>query len=857
MLVQKRSSHPLTAALLRQLLVLMTLSLTTARADDAAAPAAATTEPATATEAAAPQAAESSTTEQPADTAATENATDANTAAEDDPVAGHSYHSEVFNDGPRQQAYLIGGTGAVHFPCTTKVPQVQAFIDQGVGQLHGFWYYEAERSFRQAAMLDPECAIAYWGMAMANESNKDRAEGFIKEAHEKRQSATRREQLYIEALHAFITADTKAKEWDKKRRQAIIKAYEDLSYEFPDDVEAKAFLALELYEGRSKGIPIASYVAYDALMQDILAVNPAHPCHHYVIHLWDYEKPERALKASAACGPAAPAIAHMWHMPGHIYSRLKRYHDAVYQQEASARVDHAHMMRDRVLPDQIHNFAHNNEWLIRNLIFIGRAGDAIDLAKNMIDLPRHPKFNTPSSGSANYGRLRLVQALEDFELWSEVLALADTHYLQPPEKEEDQWSRDRLIARAAFATGDAPRATAIRDRLREQQTKLEGERDEAVAKAVAEATEANKDKEEKERDKAIEEAKKKALDKFNGRLGKLGQIVFALDMYEHLQSEGWKAAQELLTKAGSQPAALKALIQLKAGETDPALETIQKEVDRRRNETIPLAHQVWLQWQAEKRDDAKATFEKLRKISASIDRSVPLFARLDPIAVELGWPEDWREPLEPATDLGERPDLASLGPFRWQPQAAPDWSLVDHEDKSFNLAQYRGKPVIVIFYLGYGCLHCAEQLQKFAPAAARYNAAGIELVAISTDDKAGLVQSHENYRDGTFPFPLVANEEMNVFRAYRCYDDFEDQPLHGTFLIDADGLVRWQDISFEPFMDAEFLLKETCRLLDLPYRRLNRSRLQSRRPRDDRSDPDEPRQRHRLEATATTGAPGA
>ena len=64
-------------------------------------------------------------------------------------------------------------------------------------------------------------------------------------------------------------------------------------------------------------------------------------------------------------------------MPGHIYSRLKRYEDAVFQQEASARVDHAHMMRDRVLPDQIHNFAHNNEWLTRSLRHHGRVREAV------------------------------------------------------------------------------------------------------------------------------------------------------------------------------------------------------------------------------------------------------------------------------------------------------------------------------------------------------------------------------------------------------------------------------------------------------------------------------------------------
>ncbi|MDB5293869.1 MAG: bcp 5 [Phycisphaerales bacterium] len=88
---------------------------------------------------------------------------------------------------------------------------------------------------------------------------------------------------------------------------------------------------------------------------------------------------------------AAPGIAHMWHMPGHVYSDLQRYEDAAWQQEASARVDHAYMMRDRVMPYQIHNYAHNNESCIRDLTYVGRVHDAIALAKNMIELPRNPK----------------------------------------------------------------------------------------------------------------------------------------------------------------------------------------------------------------------------------------------------------------------------------------------------------------------------------------------------------------------------------------------------------------------------------------------------------------------------------
>jgi hypothetical protein len=68
---------------------------------------------------------------------------------------GHSTHGEAFDDGPRQQARLMGGTGRVHLEITCDVPGAQEMFDQGLGQLHGFWYFEAERSFRQVAMLDP------------------------------------------------------------------------------------------------------------------------------------------------------------------------------------------------------------------------------------------------------------------------------------------------------------------------------------------------------------------------------------------------------------------------------------------------------------------------------------------------------------------------------------------------------------------------------------------------------------------------------------------------------------------------------------------------------------------------------
>lgn len=731
----------------------------------------------------------------------------------DDPLAGHSYHGESFNEGPRQAASLFPGNGNVHFPATCADETVQRFIDQGIGQLHGFWYFEAERSFRQAAALDPDCGIAYWGMAMANRNNEKRARGFIEEAVQRKETVSARERRYIEALAAYLDEEAnKGDDAEKKRRQKLVKAYEEILHAYPDDIEAKALLGLALWENRTKGIPISSYFAVDALLQQVLAENPLHPCHHFVIHLWDYEKPERALASAALCGESAPAIAHMWHMPGHIYSRLKRYHEAVWQQEASARVDHAHMMRDRVLPDQIHNFAHNNEWLIRNLIHVGRADAALELAKNMIELPRHPQYNTlQKRGSAKYGRMRLFDVLGQFEMWEDVLKLVESRYLEPTEIPSEQLKRSRHLGVARFRTGDLNGGDEILETFKVELAEERDARETAGAKAEGKAR-----KDEKS-DEDVEKAGKRARAKHDSRIRQLENAVRELEGHVHLERGEFEKAATLFKEVDKllNPGWL-AEAQLLAGETETAIKTARKRVSSNQDETVPLAQLATLLWKAGEREQAAEAFETLRAISAMMDLDAPVFARLQPIAEELGHAGDWRSPLEYGEDFGTRPELETLGPFRWSPSPAPEWSLPDHQEGRHALQDHAGQPVVVIFYLGYACLHCAEQLQAFAPRAEEFERAGISLVAISTDDVEGLKQSHENYDEGTFPFPLVADEALEVFRQYRCYDDFEDQPLHGTFLIDAQGLVRWQDISYEPFMDVDFVLQEAGRLLSQP-----------------------------------------
>ena len=121
------------------------------------------------------------------------------------------------------------GTGAVRFPVTTENPLVQKFINQGVGQLHGYWFFEAERSFRQAAMLDANCAIAYWGMAIANRGNSKRARGFIAEAVKRKAKVSPREAMYIDAMNHFFTS--KASRKDKaKHLDAALKKIDNLAW---------------------------------------------------------------------------------------------------------------------------------------------------------------------------------------------------------------------------------------------------------------------------------------------------------------------------------------------------------------------------------------------------------------------------------------------------------------------------------------------------------------------------------------------------------------------------------------------------------------------------------------------------
>jgi peroxiredoxin len=216
-------------------------------------------------------------------------------------------------------------------------------------------------------------------------------------------------------------------------------------------------------------------------------------------------------------------------------------------------------------------------------------------------------------------------------------------------------------------------------------------------------------------------------------------------------------------------------------------------------------------------DESRETFLRLQAISERLDLTAPPFARLANLARELGMQADWRRPAATPSDIGPRPPLDTLGPLRWDPAPAPSWRLAEADGGTLALEQYHGKPLVVMFYLGASCPHCVEQLKEFSSKAKQFSDAGIALVGISRESQDELKTSAvELNKPAPLGIALACDPTLETFKSYRAFDDFENAPLHGTFLVDGQGQIRWQDVSFEPFKNTAFLIAEGRRLLRLP-----------------------------------------
>jgi peroxiredoxin len=238
-------------------------------------------------------------------------------------------------------------------------------------------------------------------------------------------------------------------------------------------------------------------------------------------------------------------------------------------------------------------------------------------------------------------------------------------------------------------------------------------------------------------------------------------------------------------------------------------------VDRLPNQFVPLATLIEALHANNKEAEAKETFRKLEPMLRQADKDTPIARRLASIVG--GWKTqgEWTPSPEPSTDEtipGTRVDLESLGPLAWSPSPAEGFSLVDTEGKTFNLADHKGRNVVVLFYLGGKCAHCMQQLQEFGKEIKTFAGMNTDLIAIGTDT-AEEARALKTNTDGIkFPMPFLPDPSLVIFKKYQVFDDFENAPLHGAFLIDKQGQIRFQRISADPFLDVEFLKGEAARI---------------------------------------------
>jgi peroxiredoxin len=508
-------------------------------------------------------------------------------------------------------------------------------------------------------------------------------------------------------------------------------------------------------------------------------------------------------------------------MSGHTYSKLHRYPEAAWQQEASVRTDNAQLIRDRILPDQIHNYAHNSEWMVANFNYIGRANRGIELAMNMIEMPRHPELNTLNlqtngipyerrNGTSGQGRRRLLETLLRYELWERAVDLSGTTYLDPTDLAEEQGRRARLLAIAHYELGQPALAQEHVEGLQSAIQTLRKERAAAVEAAEAEAREKGQSTDDQQK------AMSNALQRYQRPLSGLEEMQEELTVLRRLHTGETEGLKEALEKLKGVSKDRMARLWWEAKDTEKALELAAEAVKQGTNQVHLLANHADLLWRAEKTEEAQNVFQEVRARSGWIELDLPIFQRLQPIAASLDLPSDWRVPAEYPEDFGERPNIETLGLFRWKPPTAPDWELPQADGTLLSLDQFRGRPVLLVFYLGHSCEHCLQQLNALAPAEKTFKAMGIQMVAVSADSMDALVRTQEQAREGEgFPFPLVADPARRVFREFKAYDGFEDVPLHGVFLLDPDGRIRWQDVGYEPFEDVHFLVEESRRQLEL------------------------------------------
>ncbi len=396
------------------------------------------------------------------------------------------------NARPSLPAQLLPGQGRIHMPITTRSPEAQAFFDQGVAQMHSFWSREAERSFLQAAQLDPEAPMPQWGIAMVasgdyrpgfqlmddndkipapklparrtGQSGIERAVEAAQKAHQLSANATPREKAYIAAIAARRNLESKDPYAD------YVQKLRELVRQFPEENEARSYLALALMRGYTTPDkrPREGTAEAVALLREVLKNDPDHVgAHHYVIHVLEGStRPQDAWASCKRYPELAPEIPHALHMPGHIYVQSDRWADAATAFDQAARKERELLAADQLYPNGHHG--HNVHFLTTTYMFLGNYGGAMAASDELLHIaenPREARELTNSRTAYRQGWFARLRTLVAFRKWDEVLDAGTLpEYPGPRERAWRHWARGLAYA----ARSDVAQARAEAKLMDEQ-----------------------------------------------------------------------------------------------------------------------------------------------------------------------------------------------------------------------------------------------------------------------------------------------------------------------------------------------------------------------------------------------------
>jgi tetratricopeptide (TPR) repeat protein len=332
---------------------------------------------------------------------------------------------------------LFLGLGKYSRRVTTTSPQAQRYFDQGLAFLYGFNHAEAIRSFTQAAEIDPQCAMAYWGVALANgphinnptvdeESAKAALEALTRAREFVRQAAPT-ERALIDALGARYAMPPPADR--KPLDQAYADAMKQVQKAYPDDADVAALYAeslmdlrpWDLWKADGTGQPGTHEIVNT--LEQVLVKNPYHPlANHLYIHAVEGSPlPEKADPAANRLRDLQPGLGHMVHMPSHIDVRRGRWEAASIANEKAIAADTKY--REAVPAQNFYRMymAHNRHMLAFAAMMQGQSEKALGAVRAMIaEMP--PEWIKENAGIADGFMAMPVEVMMRFGKWDELLA---------------------------------------------------------------------------------------------------------------------------------------------------------------------------------------------------------------------------------------------------------------------------------------------------------------------------------------------------------------------------------------------------------------------------------------------------